>query len=654
MRCRVLIVVTHLLGVGHLSRAALIARALVDTGATVRLVSGGRRSPTVDLSGLDVVELPAVHCIGTDFKTLRTEDGIAGEEYLASRRELLLETYAAFRPNVLVTELFPFGRRQLAAEFLALLELARITEPRPAILCSIRDILQPPSKPQRAAQTLERLGRYYDGVLVHSDDSVMPLEASWPVDKALARRLEYTGYVSDRRRTQALPLDSGNGGEIVVSGGGSGASLRLLTAAADAAKGDKRQWRILAGHGLEKASFEELAARAPANASVERARRDFPSLLRAADVSVSQAGYNTVTDILATAARAVLVPFEEGGEKEQRMRAERLAAQGRAALVTQAEIDPTTLLAAIERVMTLPQPGSAAIIMLNGAGVAARKIAAAASRVRATGEAWRRLGEALDEIAQTGTSLPVWWRDDDVVAPSPALDRLLGLSERFNAPLALATIPLLATQKLAERLVHESRVDIIVHGLAHRNHSPPGELSSELGIGQPLLDRMAALYGAHERLRRLFGSKVVPMLAPPWNRIGDDLAERLGEMGFVGLSTFKRRRSREVATGVLQVNTHIDPVFWRGHGGLRDEAAMLDDLAALARETASRPPEEREPIGLLTHHLEHDPWVWRFVEELLACLSAHKAVHFTRPAEFLADHRLQSRAARRAAKVRSG
>jgi hypothetical protein len=176
-----------------------------------------------------------------------------------------------------------------------------------------------------------------------------------------------------------------------------------------------------------------------------------------------------------------------------------------------------------------------------------------------------------------------------------------------------------------------------VHGLAHRNHSPPGELSSELGIGQPLLDRMAALYGAHERLRRLFGSKVVPMLAPPWNRIGEDLAERLGEMGFAALSTFKRRRAREVAAGVLQVNTHIDPVFWRGHGGLRDEAAMLDDLASLARETAMRPADEREPIGLLTHHLEHDPWVWRFVEELLACLSAHKAVRFTRPAEFLAD-----------------
>ena len=75
--------------------------------------------------------------------------------------------------------------------------------------------------------------------------SVMPLEASWPVDKALARRLDYTGYVADRRRTQALPIDAGNGGEIVVSGGGSSVSLRLLTAALGAAESDQRLWRIL-------------------------------------------------------------------------------------------------------------------------------------------------------------------------------------------------------------------------------------------------------------------------------------------------------------------------------------------------------------------------------------------------------------------------
>jgi predicted glycosyltransferase len=634
---RVLLVVTHLLGVGHLARAALIARALTRAGATVKLVSGGRPTATVDLGGLDLAQLPPVHCLGADFKTLLLpEGGAADAAYLSERGRMLLATFEGFRPDAIVTELFPFGRRLLAGEFLGLLDAAQAAKPRPAVLCSIRDILQPPSKPQRAVQTLERLGRYYDGVLVHADQSVVPLEASWPVDKALARRLDYTGYVADRWRAGALIADVGTGGDIVVSGGGSEASLPLLQTAVETARGDARDWRILVGHAIGEAAFQAFGRQAPANLHVERARRDFPSLLRVADVSVSQAGYNTVIDILATGARAVLVPFEAGAEKEQRMRAERLAEQGRAALVTQAELSPKTLLAAIERVMSLPQPASDAIIKFDGAGVAAKKVLAAASRAAAVAEAWTRLGAALDEIATQGIALPFWWRDDDAVAPSPALDRLIGLVRRFKVPVALAAIPLLATPALARRLAGEPLVDVIVHGLAHRNHAPQGQLSSELGIGQPLLDRMAALYGAHERLRRLFGAKVAPMLAPPWNRIGDDLAERLGEVGFRALSTFKRRRALEAAPGVLQVNTHVDPVFWRGHGGLRDEAAMLDDLAALARETAAQPEGEREPIGLLTHHLEHDPWIWRFVEELLECLAAHRAVRFTRPSELLA------------------
>ena len=638
MKPRVLIVVTHLLGVGHLARAALIAKALVEAGASVRLVSGGKPSATVDLSGLDVVQLAPVHCIGADFKNLRNEEGgIADETYLAMRRDSLVDAYAEFEPGVIVTELFPFGRRQLSAEFIALLEAARATTPRPAILCSIRDILQPPSKPTRAAQTLERLGRYYDGVLVHADESVISLDASWPVDKALARRVEYTGFVADRGRAKAMRLDAANGGEIVVSGGGSAASLRLFSAALEAAERDYRHWHLLIGHAVDGARFSELVERAPANATVERARRDFPSLLNVADVSVSQAGYNTVIDILATGARAVLVPFEDGGEKEQRMRAEHLASQGRAIVVSEAELAPERLLGAIDQVMSLPQPGSAATIMLDGAGVAAKKIAAASARATAVAAAWEQLDMTLEAIANEDETLAFWWRDDDVVAPSPALDRLLRLSERFDAPVALAAIPLLATEALAERLADEPRVDVIVHGLAHRNLSPQGQLSSELGIGQPLLDRMAALYGAHARLRRLFGEKVVPMLAPPWNRIGEDLVVRLHEVGFAALSTFKRRRAREAAPGVLQVNTHVDPVFWRGHGGLRDEPAMLEDLAALARETIARTPHDREPIGLLTHHLEHDPWVWRFVEELLGFLAAHRAVRFTRPAEFVAE-----------------
>ncbi len=188
-----------------------------------------------------------------------------------------------------MTELFPFGRRQLADEFLALLEAARATSPRPAILCSIRDILQPPSKPKRAAQTLERLGRYYDGVLVHADETVIPLDASWPVDKALARRLDYTGYVADRGRARALRLDLGEWrrhrrvGRRLLAGQSLARLLRGRRIGA--AKGKMRAalaHPLTSAMGVEEDDqFQELVARGAREcAASERAPADFPSLLQ--------------------------------------------------------------------------------------------------------------------------------------------------------------------------------------------------------------------------------------------------------------------------------------------------------------------------------------------------------------------------------------
>ena len=72
-------------------------------------------------------------------------------------------------------------------------------------------------------------------------------------------------------------------------------------------------------------------------------------MLRRCRVSVSQAGYNTVLDILAACARAVVVPFAAERETEQQLRAERLAARGVLELVPEAELSPARLAFAIER-----------------------------------------------------------------------------------------------------------------------------------------------------------------------------------------------------------------------------------------------------------------------------------------------------------------
>jgi predicted glycosyltransferase len=626
MRLRVFIAVTHLLGVGHLARAAAIGRALVRAGHQVLLATGGRPALLVSTEGMMLLQLPPLHCVGTDFRTLLDDDGRpVGPEALERRRMLLVAGFRGFAPHVLVTELFPFGRRQLGAEFDALLEAAQSLKSRPAVLCSIRDVLNPPSKPSRAAEALERLGRFYDGVLVHGDPAIVPLSASWPVDASLERRLTYTGYIAEDTAGDA-PRDA-RGDEIVVSGGGSAASLPLFEAALGAARlMPERPWRILVGHAVAEPAFRTLEADAPANAVVERARPDFPDLLRGAAVSVSLAGYNTVVDVLQAGVRAVFVPFDAGGEREQTLRARRFEDLGLAAVVPQQDVSAERLAEAVARQLASVEPVAAAVD-LGGAAASVRAIERAAARAADRTAAWARLSAALDALADQRRTLTVWWRDDDAVTTGPALDRLLALARRFRAPIGLAVIPARAEPGLAERVAaDDATVDVLVHGFAHGNHAPPGAKKRELGDrpANQVLDEIAAGLAG---LRRLFGDRALPVLVPPWNRIDPALVPLLGATGIRGLSVFKPRAAPEAAPGVALVNTHCDPVDWRSGGGLADEVNLIAGLASHIEAMIAGTAAD-EPVGLLTHHLVHDEWTWSFVDRLLAVLARHRAVRF--------------------------
>ena len=81
---------------------------------------------------------------------------------------------------------------------------------------------------------------------------------------------------------------------------------------------------------------------------------DLPARLARAKISVSQAGYNTVADLVTAGCRAVLVPFASGGETEQTRRASLFAARGWAVSLDEESIDPESLASAIDRALTLP------------------------------------------------------------------------------------------------------------------------------------------------------------------------------------------------------------------------------------------------------------------------------------------------------------
>jgi predicted glycosyltransferase len=267
---------------------------------------------------------------------------------MAARVAALGDLAARLRPDVVVTEHFPFGRRQLAPEFLAAITAAKAANPAALVLSSVRDVLVTP-KPARIADAQDRLARLFDAVLVHGEADFLPLDRSWPVEAGLEAKLRYTGYLAGAAGLASHGPPSENEGsqergEIIVSGGGSAAALPLFALALEAAGLGPAawRWRVLAGRGVHEDAFRQLAASAPGNAVVERARPDFPALLAGCAVSISQAGYNTVLDLVTARRPAIVVPFDAGAETEQTVRAEALERAGLALCLRLSQPRPLT------------------------------------------------------------------------------------------------------------------------------------------------------------------------------------------------------------------------------------------------------------------------------------------------------------------------
>jgi len=349
----VLFYVQHLLGIGHLRRALHLVDGMARAGFVVTLVSGGE--PLPELAGAAahrVVQLAPIRTRDADFRNLVGADGRPVDDALRiARRKALLAAFVAAEPDAVLIEAYPFGRRAFRFELEPLVAAARARCPPALVLCSLRDIVVAPEDEKRRREIVDRVRAEFDAVLVHGDPDLIPLEASFPLASEIADRLVYTGYVA----APHLPLedDFATGvGEVLVSAGGGavgGALLRAALAARRCGCHAESGWRLLAGPNLPAAEFAALTVDLPEGVIVERYRADFPQLLRRCRVSVSQAGYNTVLDILAASAPAVLVPFAEMRETEQTLRAERLAACGVVEMLSSTALSPDRLAEAIER-----------------------------------------------------------------------------------------------------------------------------------------------------------------------------------------------------------------------------------------------------------------------------------------------------------------
>jgi predicted glycosyltransferase len=341
----------HVLGVGHYHRSLEVCRTLLNNHEVTMVVGGPELA--VDVFGLSILKLPALQMDATFSSLIPCTQGEALAEVKDQRRMQLLSFVEQFRPDCLIIELFPFGRKAFRFELEPLLDLIRTEISTCRVYCSLRDILveKKTGRDKFEQRAVKTLNRYFDGVLIHSDPSMFVLEQTFGKTELLQVPIHYTGFVSPKVypvNSANIRKDCGLGPDqklIVASIGSGSVGGELLDAAVQAFRllTQQNEWfmQIFTGPYLDKATYERLRNQQNTRLRVQRFSDHFIDWLGAADLSVSMAGYNTCMNTLAAGVPALMYPF--GQNQEQRMRVEQVRRSGSIRLLENDELAPQKL-----------------------------------------------------------------------------------------------------------------------------------------------------------------------------------------------------------------------------------------------------------------------------------------------------------------------
>lgn len=316
----------HVLGIGHFFRSMEFASALANH--EVLFVEGGDALPGY-LSPPHVRRLPLPGLMmDQDFKAIHAIEGTVGETR-ARRKQLLLDTFLSFRPDVLITELFPFGRKQFRYELMPLLELIRQQGMSTRVICSLRDILvEKADQDAYEKGVLEILNTHYHHLMVHSDPRIMRLDETFSRIDEIAIPTSYTGFIARKPGRRRRPPRRRT---IVVSTGGGKVGVDFLESALTAFRllpELDAGLRVFIGPFMDMADRNVLASLAARDSrtSIEEFAYDFLDCMAESSLSISMAGYNTCMDILSAAVPALVYPFPQN--REQMLRARKLEELG--------------------------------------------------------------------------------------------------------------------------------------------------------------------------------------------------------------------------------------------------------------------------------------------------------------------------------------
>jgi predicted glycosyltransferase len=332
----------HILGMGHLIRSVEIVRGLIPD-FQICFINGGQVIKEFEFpSEIEVVNIPAVKTDSEFTELTPVDDSLTMSELETIRTKMLLDVCDRFQPDILIIELFPFGRRRFSFELIPLMEKAKAMGTK--IVSSVRDIVVTKQDQQRHEEKVCRLiNKYFDMLLIHGDPNFVKLNLSFSRIDDLNCPVHYTGYV-----VQPVPklqkID--NKPLILVSVGGGRFGHDLLECIAHTAPILKTKiphhLQVFTGPFCPDTVLQKLQAitKEQDNITVNCYTSNLLNYMQQADLSIGMSGYNTTMNILSTGIKAMMMAFQGNNDKEQETRLKKLDSLGRVKMIQPKDLQP--------------------------------------------------------------------------------------------------------------------------------------------------------------------------------------------------------------------------------------------------------------------------------------------------------------------------
>ncbi len=634
MKKKLMFYCQHVLGMGHFIRSMALVEGL-NREFEVCFVNGGQLIDGFNMP--DNIKLENLPPLKSDenFKMLEGANGANVSDIKKARLEQLLNCYEDFQPDLLVVELFPFGRKNFSFELLPLLSRIRL-DGKTKVVCSLRDILvQKRDQAKHEAWVCKMLERYFDSVLIHADPSFQRIEETFAASSSLNVPLHYTGYVIQPEPEvikepiilqEDKPL-------FLASIGGGRVGVELLEASVEASSLLKEtlehQLLIFTGPYLPDEHFVTLRERVKSEPQIilKRFTANFLSYVKKADVSISMAGYNTCMNILSTGVQALVLPFKGGNNDEQTLRSRKLEALNLLSVLESEKLSGEYLAEHIkskltprENRTTLNLSGVETTVHLLQTLVRTSKTSAS-SQYTSLFETVLR--PRLETLQAKGKTVSVFLRNDDGDKDEDTLRQLLDSTLSRQIPLHIAVIPGTLTHagvRLLRDVKHAQPelLELGQHGFQHLNHETEGR-KCEFGASRTFEQQLEDISKGKKILEETLLDYFAPIFTPPWNRCTKDTLKIVEQLGFSG---FSRDNSNPLATGYKfqEVSTTLDFFTWKDGAKLKEPKELTEEL--IKQLNAHR------PIGLLLHHKVMDVRAFAFLDELLAELKRYPIIEF--------------------------